>query len=380
MDREAARRYERRRIVLRLVRLAVLVAAAGAMAAAAPQLAAWLAALTAWRWVGLAVGGAAVFAAIEAVMLPLDLYSEFRIEHGFGLSNHTLGSWLVFTAKEWLVGAVIGGIVLAGLYGLLWYGGGLWWVWLWVGWLALSVGLAKLFPVVILPLFYKSEPIDRPGLVERLVGLAAGTRLTIAGVFKLDLSKETKKANAMLTGLSTTRRVYLSDTLLDAFGDDEIGVVFAHELGHHIHGHITKGIALGAAMSTALIAAIAVVLWPYAGAAAPWAEAVGRLPMTVLAATVVAVALSPASNAIMRRFERQSDAAALRLTDDPAAYRTAFERLAEMNLADPDPPRWIEVLFHDHPAISKRLAMAEAYEAQRDERAKDERTNGVPAA
>jgi STE24 endopeptidase len=186
--------------------------------------------------------------------------------------------------------------------------------------------------------------------------------MQLTGVFNLQLSKDTKKANAMLAGMGSSRRVYLADTLLDAFSDDEIAVVFAHELGHHIRGHIYKGIALTAVVSSLLVALIHWRLNPFAGTDADWTQAIARLAQVMLISSAFPLLISPITNAISRRFEYQCDSDALRLTRDPQAYRSAFVRLGDMNLSDPNPPRWEEILFDDHPALAKRIAMADQYE------------------
>lgn len=312
-------------------------------------------------WLGMFASAFVMLGAFVVVMLPVNYYGDYIIEHRFGLSNQTLKSWFVFHLKSWLVGIVLVGVVLGGLYGLLWYSGPMWSVWGWVGLLGLTIVLAKLFPLLILPIFYPAKPLERPALIGRLHKLAEGTGMTISGVFDLALSKDTKKANAMLTGLGSSRRVYLSDTLLEAFSDDQIGVVFAHELGHHIHGHIWKGIAMSAAAMSVMVGLIHWRLDPFAGQPEAWVSAAGALPQVFLITTVWPLLIAPATNAISRSFERQCDRDALRLTNDPAAYRGAFQLLAAMNLADPDPPRWEEILFHDHPPIRQRIAMADGF-------------------
>lgn len=312
-------------------------------------------------WLGLLVGALIMLGGMVVATLPLGYYGEFIIEKRFGLSNQTPWSWFVFQVKSWLVGAVLLGIVLGGLYALLWYGGRWWSVWVWAGVMLLSIGLAKVFPLLILPIFYPSKPLNRPSIEERLRGLAAGTGLTITGVFDLGLSKDTKKANAMLTGLGSTRRVYLSDTLLGAFSEAQIGVVFAHELGHHIRRHIWKGIGMGAVVMSAMVALVHWRLDGFQGRPEEWVGAVGALPQVFMLATLWPLVIAPITNAISRRFERQCDSDALRLTQDPVAYRGAFELLGRMNLADPNPPRWEVVMFHDHPPIGERIAMADQF-------------------
>jgi len=322
------------------------------------------------RWLGLAAGAVVIFAGHVLVSLPLAYYSSFLLERQYDLTNQTRGSWLVFEMKTWLVGLIIGSILLGGLYALLWYAGPLWSVWVWVGVMAFSVLLAKVFPLIILPLFYPSEPLDRKSLTDRLAQLAGGTGMTISGIFNLKLSKDTKKANAMLAGLGSSRRVYLSDTLLDAFNDDQIAVVFAHELGHHIRRHIWKAIAMAAVVSSLLVALLHWRLNRFAGGdPADWRGAVAALSQVGFLMAAFPLLIGPVTNAISRHFERQADTDALRLTDDPDAYRGAFRLLTDMNLADPEPPRWEEILFEDHPPMAKRIAMADQYVRRQPETA-----------
>ncbi|GMU21503.1 MAG: hypothetical protein AMXMBFR13_15960 [Phycisphaerae bacterium] len=327
----------------------------------APGFVAWLDQFIDSRWLGLFVAAGVMLGGLVLVMLPMNWYGDYLIEKRFNLSNQTPRSWLVYQFKAWLVGGLLLAVFLGGLYALLWHAGPLWSVWVWVGMIFLSVVLAKVFPLLILPIFYPARPLERPSLIDRLNRLAEGTGITLTGVFDLALSKDTKKANAMLTGLGSTRRVYLSDTLLEAFNDDQIGVVFAHELGHHVHGHIWKGLGLTAIVTSIMVALIHWRLDPYAGDPAGWTGAVAALPQAILIATTWPLLISPLTNAISRHFERQCDRDALKMTRDPDAYRSAFGLLATMNLADPNPPRWEEILFCDHPPISKRIAMADEY-------------------
>jgi len=340
-------------ILISLVYWAVWCGLAGSFVA-------WVAGGIDSRWLALLVTSLVVLGGAVLVGLPLSYYSGYVLEQRFHLSNQTPSAWLVFQVKSWLVGGIIGGIVLAGLYAALWHAGSLWSVWVWVGVMLLSVVLAKVFPLVILPLFYPSQPLDRPALADRLTELAGGAGMTITGIFNLQLSKDTKKANAMLAGLGSSRRVYLSDTLLEAFDDDQICVVFAHELGHHVRGHIWKGIALSAVVSSMLVALIHWRLDPFSGSdAATWTGAIAGLAQVMLIATIFPLAIGPVTNAITRHFERQCDGDALRLTGNPDAYRGAFELLGRLNLEDPNPPRWEVILFDDHPPLAERIAVAD---------------------
>jgi STE24 endopeptidase len=357
------KRYERQKLLatvggllLNLAALAVLALLAG------PRIDKGLRPWTGDNpWLRLPALGFVYAVILEVLQLPLAFWSGYVLEHRYGLSNQTLPRWIWRRIKMYLVGGVLGAVLLFGLYALLWYGGAWWWLWATAGWLGMTLVLGRLLPVVILPLFYKVKRLDNPALLERLRRLAEGTGLNIEGVYRLDLSAETKKANAALAGLGRTRRVLLGDTLLEAFTPEEIEVVFAHEVGHHVHRHLLKSIALSVVTVLVGFWLVDVVLraaaasLEYAAFSDPAA-----LPLLMLVLMLFGLTLTPAENALSRFFERQCDRYALERTRMPQAYRSAFLKLARMNKADPDPHPLVVWLFDDHPPIRERLAMADA--------------------
>ncbi|HMF18673.1 MAG TPA: M48 family metallopeptidase [Gemmataceae bacterium] len=311
-------------------------------------------------WLRLLFMAAVIGIGMEALTFPIAYWSGFLLEHRYQLSNQTLAGWIRHRIKGYLVGGVIGTILLFGLYGIMWWTGEWWWLWAAGGWLLVTLILGQLVPVLILPLFYKVTPLNDPSLVDRLQRLAQGTGLTLAGVFRLHLSSETKKANAALAGLGRTRRVLLGDTLLEQFTPEEIEVVFAHEVGHHVHRHLPKMIVISVLLAMVgfwlvhfLLGQIAPALG-YQSYADPAA-----LPLLLLVLTCFGLLMSPAQNALSRFFERQCDRYALDRTKLPVAYRSAFVKLARINKSDPDPNPLVAWLFYDHPPIRQRLAMAE---------------------
>jgi STE24 endopeptidase len=212
-------------------------------------------------------------------------------------------------------------------------------------------------------LFYKIQKLDAPELAERIARLAEGTGLSIAGVYRMELSEETVKANAMLAGLGRTRRVLLGDTLLKGFTPEEIEVIFAHEIGHHVFRHIRKMILAGIFYSAAGFWVCDLLLQAWVG---HWQGAldyatmpVYTMPMLLLILSIFAMLLEPLQNAVSRRYERQCDRYALVRTGRKDAYLSAFRKLAKLNKDDPN-PHWLEVLlFHSHPPIAQRLSLAE---------------------
>ena len=226
----------------------------------------------------------------------------------------------------------------------------------------LIIGLANVAPVVLLPLFYRVKPLDRDALCRRLLALAERAGARVLGAYEWGLADKTKKANAALAGLGATRRILVSDTMLADYSDDEIEIVLAHELAHHVHGDIWKGIALESALvvggfflaARSLDASIA-----WLGLAGP-ADPAG-LPLLLLAAGAVSLVMLPAAYALSRAFERSADRFALELTRNPDAFVSAMRRLAAQNLAEERPSRLIQWLFYSHPPVAERIAAAQAF-------------------
>lgn len=290
-------------------------------------------------------------------------YYSFRLEHRYQLSHQDLGSWLWDEFKEWLIGLVLATILVEVLYFTIRQWPEHWWLIAWAIFTGLFIFFAQLAPIILLPLLYKFEPLQREELKERLVRLSerAGTR--VHGVYEWKLSEKTRKANAALTGLGATRRIILADTLLNNYSDNEIEAVLAHELGHHVHKHILKSIVLQMAMTFVGFWAANLVLH-YAvdqqhlfGTLSDFAN----LPLLVLVSTILSFILMPALNAYSRFNERQADRYCFQSISSVAPFISSMNKLAEQNLAERAPSKWVEWFFHSHPAISKRVAAAESW-------------------
>ncbi len=292
----------------------------------------------------------------------LDFYG-FRLEHRFNLSNQRLGSWLKDAAKGWVLGLVIGAVLCEIIYGLIRTSPANWWIFAWLIFLGLLIFFAQIAPVVLFPLFYKFVPLQNESLKERLMRLGERAGARVRGVYEWKLSEKTKKANAALTGLGNTRRIILADTLLENYSDDEIEAVLAHELGHHVHGHILKSILVEAVVTLAGFWLANQVL-RYAIDQQNMFEHMSdfaNLPLLVLVSTGLSVLLMPAFNAYSRYTERQADLYCWKSVASIAPYVSAMEKLNQQNLSESHPSRLVEILFHSHPPISKRIAAAEEW-------------------
>jgi STE24 endopeptidase len=297
----------------------------------------------------------------------LDSYS-FRLEHRFNLSNQRLSSWIKDEFKGWVLGLVLATFLAEIVYALIRTSPQYWWIIAWLIFIGLFIFFAQIAPVVLFPLFYKFAPLQNDELKARLVRLGerAGTR--VRGVYEWKLSEKSKKANAALTGLGSTRRIILADTLLQNYSNDEIEAVLAHELGHHVHGHMLKMILVQALVTLAgFWAANEVLRWAtydqkmFPALNFQHLSDFANLPLLALVASGLSLLLMPALNAYSRFTERQADLYCWKCVANVTPYITAMEKLARQNLSESHPSRLVELLFHSHPPISKRIAAAEAW-------------------
>jgi STE24 endopeptidase len=299
----------------------------------------------------------------EATAFPLAYYRGFVLEHRYGLSSETPGRWLRDHAKAGALGLLIGVAGVEVVYLLLAVLPDWWWLASAAVFAAAMFGIAKLLPLVVLPLFYKFTPLDRESLGARLVSLSKRAGVPVLGIYEWGLGEKTRRGNAALVGTGRTRRIIVSDTLLDQYSDDEIEVILAHELAHHVHRDILTGLVAESALLLAAFFAAAVALetlWEPAGLRSP-ADVAG-LPLLLLAGGAVSVAATPVLNALSRWNERRADRYALALTRQPGAFISAMKRLASQNLADQRPSRAVLWLFHTHPPIEQRIEAARRFQ------------------
>ncbi len=296
--------------------------------------------------------------------LPLSFYSGLVLERRYGLSRERLGTWLVDQLKSFLIGFVLSSVAALVVYAFIRTSPDRWWLPAGAAFALLVIGLTNLAPVVLLPLFYRVKPLERATLRERLLGLAERAGARVVGAYEWGLSEKTRKANAALAGLGATRRILVSDTMLAEYSDDEIEVVLAHELAHHVHGDIWKGIALEVVLILAGFYVAARLLAAFAPAfGLDGVGDIAGLPLLVLAAGAVSLVMVPFAHAMSRAFERSADRFALRLTRNPTAFVSAMRRLAAQNLAEEHPSRLVQLLFYSHPPVRERIAAAQAFKS-----------------
>ncbi len=301
----------------------------------------------------------AVGAIYSVLDFPFEFYGGYVIEHRFDLSNQTVTAWLVEKIKGAAIGIVVGVPVALVFYVFLKLTGWLWWLWFSLFIFFISVFLARIAPVIIFPIFYRFKELESDEIRERITRLLEGQGISIRGIYSFNLSKDTKKANAGFTGLGRSKRIILSDTLIEHFTPDEIAVVFAHEMGHYRKRHIVKSIVLGSA-SIFLSFFLCGELYRLTLEAMGYAHVyeIAAIPILFLYLSLFSLVTMPLSNALSRLYEREADRYALDATRDREAFISAMEKLADMNLADKDPNPVTEFMFYSHPSIKKRITFA----------------------
>jgi len=337
---------------------------------ASPRLAAWATGVASGLvWPLRPVVAIALYTAVlaigwEALSFPFVVYRSFLLDRKYGLSSEPVSTWLADHGKALALGL---GLTLASavaVYVTMWLSPQYWWLIADALFILLAVGVSQVAPIWLLPLFYRFQPLGREELRQRLLALSQRAGVRVLGAFEWGLGEKTTRANAALVGAGGTRRILVSDTLLKDYSDDEIEVILAHEIAHHVHHDIWTGMALETCLvAIALYAAhLAVVLGgPRLGLADPGDLA--AWPLMMLAGGVVSLLLTPLGNAWSRHNERRADRFALTLTDRPAAFISAMRRLGAQNLAEERPSAAVLWFFHTHPTIDERIAAAKDFRA-----------------
>ncbi len=293
---------------------------------------------------------------------PLDFYGGFILPHRYGMSSQSLKSWLADQAKGLILALALGTGLVVIVYLFLQEFPQTWWLLAFAIAVFVSVVLTNLAPVLILPLFFKTKPLDDSELRQRLLSLAERAQTKVRGIFEIKFSSKTSAGNAMLMGWGNTRRIIISDTMLQRYSPEEIEVVMAHELGHHRHGDVIRLIVVQSVLILLGFYLVNLVL----NRAVPWLNFGGisdiaALPLLALVLAAFTVVLSPLGNAYNRHLEEAADRYSLATTKNPDAFETMLTRLTDQNLSESKPSRWVEFLFYDHPPYYKRVELANLY-------------------
>jgi len=298
----------------------------------------------------------------SVITFPLSFYSDYTLEHKYGLSNQTIPGYFKEKIKGMLIGLLLGIPLLLIFYFIIKNYSESWWLILGAVMFFFSVIIGRLAPTLIMPLFYKFKPLENEEIKQKILSLCEKTGVRIQGIFEFNMSKNTKKANAAFTGIGKSKRIILGDTLLKNFSPEEIETVFAHEMGHYKKRHIMKLMTVSVFMT---FAGLYLTSLAYSNSLNTFGfnsvSEIAALPLLFIYLSLFGLITSPISNILSRKFEWEADTFAIETTRDKGAFISAMEKLADQNLADKTPDKIIEFLFHSHPSIDKRIKFAEDY-------------------
>jgi STE24 endopeptidase len=316
-------------------------------------------ALSGPKWTSVAVYSVVLTGIFKVFEFPISFYSGYLLEHRFGLSRQSLGGWIKDQLKAFAVSMVLSVAGVEAIYELLRAYPERWWIYASFIFIAFVIVMTNLAPVLLLPLFFKFKPVENKDLQERVARLERQTHTRVRGIFEWSLGEKTRKANAAVVGWGNTRRIIVSDTLLRNFSSEEIEVIMAHELCHHIKNHIWKGLALQSVLTFAGFYVAGRIL-PRASVSLGFTGIadVANLPLLVLMMLILSLLALPIANYFSRRLETAADLYALEITGDAFAFVSSMEKLAELNLADKSPNKIIEFIFHSHPSVEDRIKLA----------------------
>ena len=298
----------------------------------------------------------------ELVHLPFAFYHGVVLERRYGLSTESTARWFADHLKA--AALVLGALTAAGIFvaWLLRLSPVHWWLLASIGFAAALILLARCAPVLLLPLFYDVRPLAHETLRERLLALAAKAGTPALDAYEWRVGDRTTRANAALVGIGRTRRILVSDTLLAGNSNEEIETVFAHELAHHVYGDVWWALAFEIALIALGCYLADVVLARSTGALGlEGKDDIAGLPLLAVIGGTVSFVLTPVANALSRAHERRADRYALETTRNSDAFISAMRRLAATNLAEENPSRFVEALFHTHPSTTARIEAARAW-------------------
>jgi STE24 endopeptidase len=309
---------------------------------------------------------ASVMFLLQLVGLPVALWRTFKVEARFGFNRISPRLYALDWLKQLALGVVLGGPLLLAFLDLMRHAGRVWWVWVWLLWLAWTVALSWAFPKFIAPLFNKFAPLSDANLQQRVEALLKRCGFAArGGVFVMDGSLRSAHGNAYFTGIGRNKRIVFFDTLLSRIGAAEVEAVLAHELGHFRLHHVRQRLIM-----SVLLAFVALALLAQCAAQPDFYQALGvtepsaasALLLFALAVPVFGFFVTPLSSWWSRRQEMAADDFAAEYAD-PQQLIGALTKLFRDNASTLTPDRLHSAFFDSHPPALVRIARLSALTA-----------------
>ncbi len=297
---------------------------------------------------------------VTVLTLPLDFYMSYIRPHSYGLSNQTISRWL----EHYLIGTgistVVGIILVWILYGIIRVSPKRWWLYFGLLNFPLTLFIVLVYPLWVTPLFNHFGPMKNKHLEQKILDLASQAGIEGGRVYEVDMSADTKKINAYVTGLGTSKRIVIWDTAIEGLSEEQLLFVVGHEMGHYVLNHVWWGIGVHTALSLAILFLIYITGNRFVHRLGGWSD-IASLPLIVLLYTFYSFLLSPVSNLASQKVEHDADTFGLELTHLNEAAATGFVKLQYNNLGYPWPGKLYMLFRASHPSIGSRITYFNTY-------------------
>jgi STE24 endopeptidase len=298
---------------------------------------------------------------------PLAVYEGYFREHNYGLATQTFGPWMGDQLKNLGVGAVLGGVLVIGLVGIVRRLPKTWWIWGAVATNVFLVFVVLISPVYIFPLFNKITRLNDPKVVDPILSLARANGIPAKDVYTIDASRQSTRMSANVSGFANTMRITLNDNLLRRGSPEEIQAVMGHEMGHYVLNHIYKGIMFYL-IETVLL--FAFLRWGLDWSLQRWGEKwgirgitdVAVIPLVFLLVSILSFVFTPIDNTFTRTQEYEADMYGLNTSRQPDGFAQAAIHLGEYRKMSPNPAE--EWILFDHPSGRNRIFAAMRWKAE----------------
>lgn len=306
----------------------------------------------------------ALYVVYSIISFPFAYVDGYIIEHKYHFSTQNVRAWLSDWMKSFLVSFVLGALVFEAIYITTAASPHLWWLWLSLIMILFSVILANLFPVLILPLFYKTSPIENEVLRKRIKELCEQANLIVQGIFNINLSSKSTKANAAVVGLGNTKRILLGDTLIADYTEDETISALAHEITHYKEHHMWWLILWQSLITLGMFYTFyRIYPFIYRLAGFEHISDVAGFPLFAILFALISFVTKPLTSTISRYYERKADSGTLGLTKDPDAFINLMAKFCNKQLTIAYPNPLVEWYKYSHPSPGNRIKFAETWQA-----------------
>jgi STE24 endopeptidase len=333
----------------------------------AARLSAWAQRLTGGRLFLATLLFVLAFTALTTLIeLPWAAYTGYFREHQYGMSNQSLGEWLVETLKGAAIGIPLTALAVAALFIGVRRAPTRWWAYGAAGTAVFMAFAIAAAPVLVEPLFNDYKPMAASPLQAGILSMARANGVPADNVLVVDASKQTKRISANVAGLGSTTRVALNDNLLATNDGGGVLSVMGHELGHYVLGHIVVLILAFTVLITLAFLIIGIAVPALIRRNPSWGITDIGDPGAFAVWTIVFVLFflftTPVTNSLIRFNETQADIFGLNAARAPDGFARMALRLGAYRKLEPS--AFEEAVFYDHPSGATRIRMAMQWKSE----------------